>query len=96
MPIYIVGDNKFVSLFEAPLSKRNAWFVFYNEAERADDDDDEDIDKGKESTHVGFKKDIHICKVERVIYMRVICVNAIINYYVVRVEVKYLYGVIES
>lgn len=59
--------------------------MFYNEAERADDDD-EDIDKGKESTHVGFKKDIHIYKVERVIYMHVISVNAIINYYVVRVE----------
>lgn len=36
MPIYIVGDNKFLSLFEAPLSKRNAWFVFYNEAEWSD------------------------------------------------------------
>lgn len=63
MPIYIAGDNKFVSLFflfffEAPLSKRSAWFVFYNEADDGndDDDDDVDIDKGKESTHVGFKR----------------------------------------
>lgn len=56
MRIYIAGDNKFVSLFEAPLSKCSAWFVFYNEADDDDDDDDVDIDRGKESTHVGFKR----------------------------------------
>lgn len=60
--------------------------MFYNEAERSDDDDEDMMTKARKVRTLDLKDIYNICKVERVIYMHKIYVNAIINYYVVRVE----------
>lgn len=60
--------------------------MLYNEAERSDDDDEDMMTKARKVRTLDLKDIYNICKVERVIYMHMVCVNAIINYYVVRVE----------